>query len=242
MNILITGGGCREPVDSVRCITNMSTGKTAAFLADSFASRGISVTTLMAEQSVMPESAQYEAGRSRLLTYKTGAELASLLEKELTEHAYDAVIHAAAVSDFRPSVITVNGKSIRAGKAAGKIPSGTQMTVTFEPTPKIAGSLKQWAAEGNRSGRTVIVCFKLTDSAGRMERRQASAVILEQGTADYVVSNDLTEIGSREHPFELFSKKREPDGLPESVCTGKTLSELAESLICATDIYTGVTT
>ena len=34
MNILITGGGCREAIDNVRCVTNTSTGRTSAAIAD----------------------------------------------------------------------------------------------------------------------------------------------------------------------------------------------------------------
>ena len=44
--ILITGGGTREPIDSVRYIGNHSTGRTAAVLADELAGAGHEVTWL----------------------------------------------------------------------------------------------------------------------------------------------------------------------------------------------------
>ena len=34
MNILITGGGCEEPIDDVRSVCNFSTGKTSSLIAD----------------------------------------------------------------------------------------------------------------------------------------------------------------------------------------------------------------
>lgn len=249
MNVLITGGGCREPVDGVRCITNMSTGKTAALIADRFISGGAGVTALMAVQSQLPESALQEenrrpadggqiygdgraAGNSRLrlFRYETGGELAGLMERELTSRAYDAVIHAAAVSDFRPAVITVNGASFPAGRTAGKIPSGSQLSVTFEPAPKIAPRLRMWAAAGNTSGGTVIICFKLTDGADPMERLRASAVLFGDNAADYVVSNDLTEMENSSHPFELFGKPESTETLPYRISSGKTAEELAQAL------------
>jgi phosphopantothenate---cysteine ligase (CTP) len=229
MNVLITGGGCREPVDGVRCITNMSTGGTAARTADRFVAEGDEVTALMAAQSQLPEAARTGQPRLRLLRYETGAELSALIERELTTRAYGAVIHAAAVSDFRPSVITVNGDSFPAGRNAGKIPSGAQLIVTFEPAPKIAGCLRKWTAAGNPGGTTVIVCFKLTDGAGRKERLYSSAVLFDGSSADYVVSNDLTGISNGAHAFEILQKPADED-LPVPLCSGATTEELAERL------------
>lgn len=243
MNVLITGGGCREPIDGVRCVTNMSTGRTAAKIADCFTAAGAQVTALLAVQSELPESATQQGNtrlaendRSgppsiRLLRYETGAELAELMEKELTSHAYDAVIHAAAVSDFRPAVITVNGKSYPAGKNTGKIPSDSQLSVTFEPAPKIAVRLRRWAAAGNPGGRTTIVCFKLTDGAGSTERLRAAAVLFGEDTADYVVSNDLTEMKDSGHKFALLGRSPAAGEPPVTIRTGTTTEELAESLL-----------
>ncbi|HAH60707.1 MAG TPA: hypothetical protein DCL73_01265 [Treponema sp.] len=243
MNVLITGGGCREPIDGVRCVTNMSTGRTAAQIADRFAAAGAQVTALLAVQSQLPESAplqentrQPETGRSgspllRLFRYETGAELAALMEKELTSGAYDAVIHAAAVSDFRPAVITVNGESYPAGKNAGKIPSGSRLSVTFEPAPKIAVRLRTWAAAGNPGGKMTIVCFKLTDGADSTERLRAAAVLFGEDTADYVVSNDLSEMKDSGHKFALLGRSSADGELPVTIRTGTTTEELAESLL-----------
>ena len=55
MNVLITGGGCREAIDNVRCVTNTSTGKTSAAIADFFIGQGASVTILAAASAVRPK-------------------------------------------------------------------------------------------------------------------------------------------------------------------------------------------
>jgi phosphopantothenate---cysteine ligase (CTP) len=230
MNVLITGGGCREPIDGVRCITNMSTGMTASFIADYFIEAGDRVTALFARQSHLPECAQAEHPRLRLLRYETGQELSALMETELTAHPYDTLIHAAAVSDFIPAVLTVNGVTCPAGRTTGKISSGSQLTVTFEPAPKIAARVRTWAAAGNHSRKTVIVCFKLTDGADRTERLRASTVLFKESSADYIVSNDLSELKNGMHPFELFRKPENTGTQPGTVSSGKTTEELADLL------------
>ena len=233
MNVLITGGGCHEPIDGVRCITNTSTGMTSALITDRFIHAGASVTALFARQSHLPECAQAGHSRLRLLRYGTGKELSALMQTELTARPYDAVIHAAAVSDFIPSILTVNGVPRPAGTTTGKIPSGSQLTVTFGPAPKIAASLRTWAAAGKHSGKTVIICFKLTDEAGRAERLRAVTVLFAESSADYIVSNDLSGLKNGMHPFELFKKPENTETKPKTVSTGKTTEELAGSLYTA---------
>ena len=57
MKILITGGGCREAIDGVRFVTNMSTGRTAAFLADALSAHGAEVTAIMGAGAILPRGA-----------------------------------------------------------------------------------------------------------------------------------------------------------------------------------------
>ncbi len=59
--ILITAGGTREPIDSVRYIGNMSSGRTASRLADELTDAGHRVTWLGAEDAVTPEPALCDA-------------------------------------------------------------------------------------------------------------------------------------------------------------------------------------
>src|SRR5262249_8396142 len=43
MNVLVTGGGTTAPIDDVRLITNISSGRFAAAISESFLDRGASV-------------------------------------------------------------------------------------------------------------------------------------------------------------------------------------------------------
>lgn len=221
MRILITGGGCREYIDSVRVVTNSSTGRTSAVLADEMARKGNEVTLITAESAIKPHSSSI-----KLRFFETGEELSETIKDELTSYRYDAVIHAAAVSDFVPETITINGKTFKAGKNAPKLHSGDEMLVSFRASPKIADKLHEWASRGGNS-KSKVVCFKLTNNADESEKNRAVTKLFGHSGADFVVYNDLSEITADSHPFKILKS----DG--ECVATGKTNSEMSDMILGA---------
>lgn len=217
MKILITGGGCREYIDSVRFVTNSSSGRTSAQIADALAAKGHEITLIAASSAIKAKESSINT-----ILFETGAELSEAIKAELTSSPYDAVIHAAAVSDYVPDTVTVGGETIKAGKN-GKLHSGGEMTVTFRPSPKIADSLHQWAAEGGRADAKV-VCFKLTSGADESEKNRAVTSLFSHSKADFVVYNDLSQITPSKHPFKILN------GKGECLAEGETNAELAEKL------------
>ena len=199
MNVLITGGGCREAIDNVRCVTNTSTGKTSAAIADFFIGQGASVTILAAASAVRPKRVLEK--NCRLRTYVSGSDLGQLLEEELFQQEYQIVIHAAAVSDFIPETVIMDGIEVAAGPQ-GKIPSGSSMTIRFRAATKLADRIKSWAKMGGHR-EPVVVCFKLTSGAEQEKVLSACRAILERGAADYVVANDILKINGDSHPFAV---------------------------------------
>ena len=218
MKIVITGGGCREYIDSVRFVTNSSSGRTSAQIADALSAKGHEITLITAKSAMKPHSPSIE-----LREFETGAELASVLKAELTSHASDAVIHAAAVSDYVPETVTVGDETIQAGKN-GKLHSGGRMTVMFRASPKIADSLHEWAAQGGNASAK-IVCFKLTSGADESEKNRAVTNLLAHSKADFVVYNDLSQITASAHPFKILNANG------ECVGEGRTNESLAEELL-----------
>jgi len=194
MRVLITGGGCEEPIDGVRFLANFSTGKTASFLADHFASRHHEVTALMAFRAVRPSAPV------RVLGFRSFSDLSESLQGLLEREDFDLVIHAAAVSDFSPESIVIDGVSSPAGPA-GKIESGAEAFIRLRENPKLIDSLKIWS----RNERCSIVGFKLTNGAGESEREEAVRALLKRSRADLVVSNDLLEISGDAHPFACYA-------------------------------------
>lgn len=199
MNVLITGGGCREAIDNVRCVTNTSTGKTSATIADFFISQGASVTILAAASAIKPRKVLEK--NCKLRTYVSGSDLGQLLEEELCQQEYQIVIHAAAVSDFIPETVIMDGVEV-AASPEGKIPSGSSMTIRFRAAPKLADNIKSWAKKGGHR-EPAVVCFKLTSGAEQDKVLAACRAILERGAADYVVANDILKIGGGSHPFAV---------------------------------------
>lgn len=214
MKILITGGGTCEPIDSVRYITNFSTGKTAAFLADFFCAKKHEVTTLMAENAQKPKNA-------KIITYKTFADLQKMLKKECTDSNYDAVIHAAAVSDYSVQEISVDGKIFPAGTIS-KIPSGKNVFLKMQENPKLLQKIKLW------SGKCIkLVAFKLTSGATEEEQQNAVKKIFsceKDFAPDFVVQNDKSEITDSLHPCKIFKNS------DKIIAETRTIQELAEAL------------
>ena len=91
--ILITAGGTREPIDSVRFIGNRSSGKMGVALAEAALARGAEVVLITAA------TARTSSSTWRQIQVNTAAEMQKAVLDELP-HA-SVVIMAAAVSDYR---------------------------------------------------------------------------------------------------------------------------------------------
>ena len=110
MKILVTAGGTEEPVDGVRRLTNSSTGATGGALARHFAEGGAEVLLLHAERaplSGIPVERE---------TFVTFADLEAALRRILSEDRWDAVVHAAAVSDYSVASVEVDGRVVQRDK------------------------------------------------------------------------------------------------------------------------------
>lgn len=198
MKILVTAGATREPIDAARFISNVSTGATGAALADEFSRSGFEVTLLHGEAAAQPQRA-VEAER-----FSTAADLRARLERRLGAENFDAVIMAAAVSDYSPVAVT-----------AGKISSeARELALQLVRNEKILPRLKSFSPRPLR-----VIGFKLTAGADEGSRRTAVSAQFTQGGVDAIVHNDLNEIRSAAvHPFWLWpAAKSQPvrlDGAP----------------------------
>jgi len=217
--ILITAGGTRERIDSVRYIGNMSTGRTAARLAEELSVAGHSVTWLGARDAVQPVSV------NRMESYYSFADLEAQLRLLLGSGEYDVVIHAAAVSDFSVASIESTGRGV-VGANSGKLSSEAGLVVHLEPNPKLLDSLKGWS--GNPELR--VIGFKLTDTDDPQQRITAIKKQFNQSGVDAVVHNDLSEISQAAHPFYLYAPAQEPVHCADSEALAQSINELVLSM------------
>jgi len=198
-SILITAGGTREPIDSVRYIGNMSSGRTASSLADELTATGHNVTWLGARDAVRP------ASTSKLEFYNSFSDLASRLQTLLGSGEYDVVIHAAAVSDFSVAdVETGNGDAVSV--AGGKLSSGSDLVLRLKRNPKLLDRLKDWSA----NPALQVIGFKLTDTDDPRQRLVAVRKQLDNPVVDAVVHNDLADISATGHKFCLHTSGNRP--------------------------------
>lgn len=222
MRVLVTGGGCEEPIDGVRFIANFSTGGTAASIAEELLLRGHDVTLLAGIRAVRPRmpAMPTRPGTLQIIAFRGFAELEAALKATLASDRYGLVVHAAAVSDY--SVFSVESEGLaRPGGTEAKLESGLDIAIRLKPNPKLVDSLKE------RAG-CAVVAFKLTNGANEAGRIAAAAALLERSGADYAVSNDLSELEGERHPFCVYRSSRRTRGEPaELTAFGHTRGELA---------------
>lgn len=215
MKILITSGGTEEPLDGVRYITNFSTGRTGAGLAEYLAVQGNDIVLLHGYHAVLPGTVAKESvenGTIETIRYRTFSDLDAQLQKTLeTDRDINIVIHLAAISDYTPEIIeTPDGNTFPAG-GQGKISSGSKtMIVRFRRNYKILSRIREYT-----QGRDIILIgFKLTNTLDPGEKMAAIQKILQDKTCDLLVHNDLNEIGklpdNMHHDAAIYSANGDP--------------------------------
>ena len=217
--ILVTAGGTRERIDSVRYVGNMSSGSTASRLADKLVAMGHEITWLGAEDAMRPTSV------NRMVSYYSFTDLEARLRELLGSGNYDVVIHAAAVSDFSvASVETGDGKALQ--NQQGKLSSDSDLLLRLERNPKLLSQLKTWS--GNPGLQ--VIGFKLTDTEDPQQRIAAVKKQFEYSGVDAVVHNDLSEISKKAHPFHLYTPVQEPVHCANSEILAHTINKLMETV------------
>ncbi len=176
LRVLVTAGGTREPIDSVRYIGNRSSGRMGLALAAEAARRGAQVTLIAANVGLEPPPGVH------VLKVETAAQLAQACEQEFERS--DVLLMAAAVADFRPSK-PVDSK-------LKKTEPPTPPTIETEPTVDVLSRLSQRRRAGH-----VLVGFAAEHGADAISSARGK---LERKGLDAVVVNDIS---NRQIGFEV---------------------------------------
>ncbi|WP_250257683.1 bifunctional phosphopantothenoylcysteine decarboxylase/phosphopantothenate--cysteine ligase CoaBC [Dermabacter sp. Marseille-Q3180] len=175
-HIVITAGGTSEALDPVRVLTNRSSGKQGAALARAACVRGARVTLVLAGSNIVPP-AGVEVVRA-----VSAADLA-LAVRELEGKA-DALIMAAAVSDFTPEA---SGSKIK--KREGE--SG--LTLHLTETEDILRGLTERRVPGRRPRA---ICGFAAETGDEHSSALAHAKRKAQAKgADLLAFNDVSKNG-----------------------------------------------
>jgi len=206
--VLITAGPTWVPIDAVRVISNIATGKTGVLLADKLRKLGAKVTLLLgpAESCCLNKNI-------RLIRFKFFEELKNKLEKELKSKKYDILIHSAAVSDYRPS--RAKAQKIKSGKKVWQI--------NLVPTLKIIGLIKKYDSS------LFLVGFKFEPQAKKKALIDKTRNLIKRAKLNLAVAN-TTDDKNRYRAYILDNYNRSCGPL----LTKKSLVEKLSSLIGGT--------
>ncbi|HBI43240.1 MAG TPA: bifunctional phosphopantothenoylcysteine decarboxylase/phosphopantothenate synthase [Planctomycetales bacterium] len=216
MNLLITAGNTLAPIDRVRGLTNVFTGRTGADVALHAHARGHRVVLLTsrpdAVSALNPDAADL-GERWTLSRYSTYDDLHSLMERRVRAGDVDALIHSAAVSDYLAAGVYAPAEGTRffpedgawggaadepprlAGRDADKVKSDEpELWLRLTRAPKLIDHVR---ADWNYRG--LLVKFKLEvglDDIQLLEIAERSRV---HSGADLMVANTLEGAGA--HAF-----------------------------------------
>lgn len=207
MRVLVTAGNTQAPIDRVRCITNIFTGRTGAGIALRAYERGHAVTLLTSHPEVVDRlrgAVEPAADRWQVRRYKTFDDLQGQLAELVPAPGLDVFIHSAAVSDYRcDGVFAPSGGTAfdpTSGRwsggdagpamtdmAAGKVKSSEpELWVRLVRAPKLVDQVRQpWGFAG------VLVKFKLEVGVSEERLLEIAEASRRQSAADLMAANTL---------------------------------------------------
>ncbi|MFC7081010.1 bifunctional phosphopantothenoylcysteine decarboxylase/phosphopantothenate--cysteine ligase CoaBC [Halorussus caseinilyticus] len=166
-NVVVTSGATSEPIDPVRVLTNRASGKTGRAVARACYALGADVTLVHdGDDAPYAEVAQVE----------TAAEMTEAVLDRVEGGAADALVSAAAISDYTVET------------ADEKIRSGQDLTLDLTPTPKLIDAVRD-------ASDVPVVGFK-AETSGDDEKMVAEArETLRRAALSFVVANDASVMG-----------------------------------------------
>ena len=209
MKIVITAGGTSEPIDDVRKITNTSTGSLGLAIGNAFLHEHRNVVDKI--YYLHGERAPYHD--DQLVEHiRIGGtmDLKAQLSRLLREENIHAVIHAMAVSDYMVDKVTTV-EAIRTGIESDKIQGNKisssidDLAIILKRTPKIISMIKE-LSPGSR-----LVGFKLLSGVPHEELISVASALMEKNDCDFVLANDLSEIGAGMHRGYLIHRDGKVD-------------------------------
>jgi len=163
--VLITAGGTREPIDTVRYLGNRSSGKMGYALAADAARRGAHVILISAATAISPP------GQCDFIAVDTASEMHAAVLQYLPQSTI--VIKAAAVADFHVRT-----------PSDTKLERSHRLTLDLEPTQDIVRSVVE-----HRNPGTLVIAFA-AEMGMNLER--AHEKLVRKG-ADAIVVNDISQ-------------------------------------------------
>ena len=212
MKIVITAGGTSERIDDVRTITNSSTGSLGFAIGNAFIAeeKVEKIYYLHGKRAVWPEHEKIEP-----IEIGGVMDLKENITRVLTEDKIDAVIHAMAVSDYMVHQVTTLDKLMGTEDPAhaqdltgNKISSDIDdLIIHMKRSPKVISCIKELSPE------SILVGFKLLSGVPHEELIDVGYRLLQKNNCDFVMANDLREIGNGFHKGYLIHRDKTYDSM-----------------------------
>jgi len=206
--ILVTTGPTRAYLDAFRFVTNPSSGKMGVAIAEDALGRGAQVTLVYGPGTAAPPP------DADVILVETTDEMLEAVVRALGEKRHDAVVLAAAASDYGP-----------AERAMVKTPSGKdRWSLELMPLPKIVEQVKRV------DPRVYLVGFKAEVNVSNETLIERAHVRLRSASMDLIVANDVARedagFGTDTNEVFIVDPDRNVTHIP---LTGK--DEIAERLL-----------
>ena len=240
MEVLLTSGGTKVPIDRVRSITNMSRGTFGAKIARQILiqsryepkDKEVHLTYLGAKEFRMPFSFRVDFAEEEVPVggdgYLGRATLYGFCKNRYRQVVYKTFEEYAKalerlVKEEQPDLVILAAAVsdyVVVDPVGGKIRSGSDLKIELEPAPKLITRIKEWCPG------CCLVGFKLLVGSNDDELLEAAWRSLEQNGCSFVVANDLRDIRAGKHRLlivsegkheEFNSKDDDPDYLARVV-------------------------
>jgi len=167
-NILITAGPTMEPIDTIRVITNQSSGRTGVLLAKEMISAGAKVTLVYGPGTEMPPRG------AKVIPVKTIQQMFDAVKKEMKNKKFDIAILSAAPADY---TTTPTKSKIKSNKPS--------LTIKLHRAPKIIDNIKKLQKD------IFLVGFKAETNISRQQLIQLARQKMQESNSDMIIANDV---------------------------------------------------
>ena len=162
--VLVSAGGTREPIDPVRYIGNLSSGRQGIAIAQAAALRGAEVTLILANAE------KPDHPNIKTVIVKTASEMLTQLESHFSET--DFLFMAAAIADARPAKVSEE-----------KIKKDLYATIELVANPDLLATL-------TANKKNQIVCAFAAETANNSQENALKKLLHKR--ADFIYLNDVS--------------------------------------------------
>lgn len=238
--VLITAGGTVEAIDGVRGITNFSSGKLGAIIADTL--HDSKVFLIKSNKAVMPDN----IGKNITIIETTDTKsVQEAIESVMNNNKVDYLIHAMAISDYTVDKVVsveqmIDSIDDNASYSKNDIIALLKNPPVIENRSKVSSTIKQPLIYLKQTPKIIstikekwphvkLIGFKLLNNVSKEELIKVANASLEKNNAQYIVANDLTGISKTGHKAYIIDKH----GIISETATKLSLASVLKSMIDA---------